>query len=254
MKLEQINDVETLEELLIYDDLPTEGQCDALVHVFNNFSSTQVRHVLDVGCGSGRHSFELSNRGYEVVGIDISEKVISLAENKKPKGSTVRFFVGDIRTVDNQVLFDAAYAHNSTMAYFIQETEFLQALKRIHSSLTDDGLFIFDYFYPSNLMNKGRYSERLQQRKAKAGFVLEKISRHRIDTENQIHTEESTYVLSDGKEEKRFGTKEVLKYYEPEQIRALLTGNGFSEVYLFDRDTYDPVSDETIGIYVIAKK
>ena len=32
--------------------------------------------VLDIGCGTGRHSLELARRGYNVTGIDISEKML----------------------------------------------------------------------------------------------------------------------------------------------------------------------------------
>ncbi|MDK2884294.1 class I SAM-dependent methyltransferase [Pseudothermotoga sp.] len=44
--------------------------------------------ILDVGCGTGRHSIELAKRGYSVKGIDISERMLSIArKNVKKKVS-----------------------------------------------------------------------------------------------------------------------------------------------------------------------
>ncbi|MEQ1701161.1 MAG: class I SAM-dependent methyltransferase [Ilumatobacteraceae bacterium] len=44
--------------------------------------------VLDVGCGPGRHSYELARRGLIVHGIDISERFIELAQAEAPDGAT----------------------------------------------------------------------------------------------------------------------------------------------------------------------
>jgi SAM-dependent methyltransferase len=40
--------------------------------------------VLDVGCGPGRHSLELARRGIETVGIDISERFVTIARESAP--------------------------------------------------------------------------------------------------------------------------------------------------------------------------
>ena len=44
--------------------------------------------VLDVGCGPGRHAYELARRGLVVHGIDISERFIELAQQDAPEGAT----------------------------------------------------------------------------------------------------------------------------------------------------------------------
>lgn len=44
--------------------------------------------VLDVGCGPGRHSYELARRGVHVHGVDISQTFIDLATAKAPDGAT----------------------------------------------------------------------------------------------------------------------------------------------------------------------
>jgi len=38
-------------------------------------------NILDVGCGTGRHSLELSRRGYSVTGIDIADKMLDEARD-----------------------------------------------------------------------------------------------------------------------------------------------------------------------------
>ncbi|MFP4621958.1 MAG: class I SAM-dependent methyltransferase [Bacteroidales bacterium] len=38
--------------------------------------------ILDVGCGTGRHSIELSKRGYSITGIDLSESQLRKARDK----------------------------------------------------------------------------------------------------------------------------------------------------------------------------
>lgn len=44
--------------------------------------------VLDVGCGPGRHTYELAERGVEVHGIDVSQRFIDLAKESAPRGAT----------------------------------------------------------------------------------------------------------------------------------------------------------------------
>ena len=44
--------------------------------------------VLDVGCGPGRHAYELARRGMQVHGIDISERFVELAREHAPAGAT----------------------------------------------------------------------------------------------------------------------------------------------------------------------
>jgi SAM-dependent methyltransferase len=44
--------------------------------------------VLDVGCGPGRHAYELARRGFVVHGIDISERFVEVATANAPDGAT----------------------------------------------------------------------------------------------------------------------------------------------------------------------
>ena len=59
----------------------TMGECDFIEEEINY---DQTRRILDIGCGTGRHSIELAKRGYQVTGIDLSESQLKRAKEKAP--------------------------------------------------------------------------------------------------------------------------------------------------------------------------
>ena len=86
--------------------------------------------VLDAGCGTGQLTFELANRGANVIGVDISEKLIRLATDRCPKrlASKVSFYQGDM--LDAQFgSFDFIILMDSLIHY--QENDMLKALNQL---------------------------------------------------------------------------------------------------------------------------
>lgn len=57
----------------------TMGECDFIEQEINYDKNTRI---LDIGCGTGRHSLELAKRGYNVTGIDLSESQLERARQK----------------------------------------------------------------------------------------------------------------------------------------------------------------------------
>ncbi|MBL7148388.1 MAG: class I SAM-dependent methyltransferase [Nanoarchaeota archaeon] len=254
MLLEEINSYEAMKEKLIYLYLPTRKQCYTLCHIFESFADVPVRKVLDIGCGHGRHSLELSRRGYDVLGIDVSEEAIEICNGKKEVESNPRLLVCDMRKMAFRERFDAAFSHNSTIGYVLDEHEVAQIFSIIHGFVNNGGVFVFDYFYPMNLVRNGLYKPELTLHLDVDGLHLTKESRHEIDLEKQIHYERSTYTLTDGESSVVFQAKEVLRYYEPDQIRELLGRSRFGVIYIYDRERYCQIGDQTNGFLVIAKK
>lgn len=63
----------------------TRQEVDFLVDALGLRPGTRV---LDVGCGPGRHAYELAGRGVQVHGIDISARFIEIAADGAPAGAT----------------------------------------------------------------------------------------------------------------------------------------------------------------------
>ena len=60
----------------------TLGECD---FIEKEIEYNKNIKILDIGCGTGRHSIELSQRGYDIVGIDLSESLLQRAKEKANK-------------------------------------------------------------------------------------------------------------------------------------------------------------------------
>ncbi|HEU4944195.1 MAG TPA: methyltransferase domain-containing protein, partial [Solirubrobacterales bacterium] len=63
--------------------------------------------VLDMACGTGRHSLELARRGHEVVGVDISPDLLAIAEaDAEAESLSASFLAVDLRELDFSEGFD----------------------------------------------------------------------------------------------------------------------------------------------------
>jgi len=93
-----------------YDQEPfaqgTVGECDFIEKEIN---SNKKLKILDVGCGTGRHSVELSKRGYNITGIDLSDSMLNKAREKAKKlNLNIDFQKHDARSLTFSNEFDLA--------------------------------------------------------------------------------------------------------------------------------------------------
>lgn len=102
--------------------------------------------VLDLGCGRGRHSISLNERGYRVVGLDLSESAIRTARRKAEEKNleNIRFEVRDMRKPLPE-RFDAVLNLFTTFGYFHDDRENARVFDSVASMLEPDGVFVIDF-------------------------------------------------------------------------------------------------------------
>jgi 2-polyprenyl-3-methyl-5-hydroxy-6-metoxy-1,4-benzoquinol methylase len=77
--------------------------------LLNLYAVPRDAHILDVGCGTGRHSIELARRGFRVTGIDLSEGMLSVARrNAESAGVEVEFLRRNAKDFSFDEPFDLA--------------------------------------------------------------------------------------------------------------------------------------------------
>jgi len=100
--------------------------------------------ILDVGCGYGRHAFELVQRGYNVTGLDLSlPLLLRAAEESKRRALPVKFVQGDMREMEFEKQFDGAYSMLTSFGYFDEDTN-LRVAERIGRALKPGARFLLD--------------------------------------------------------------------------------------------------------------
>jgi len=97
--------------------------------------------VLDLACGIGRHSLELRRRGFEVVGVDISEELLEMAKAEaKAQSLEVSFLQADLRQLDLRDEFDIVLNLNDgAVGYFETDEENYRTFEVVAQALRSGG-------------------------------------------------------------------------------------------------------------------
>ena len=115
--------------------------------VFKNNGVPYGSLVLDLACGTGTMAFLMAQKGYEIIGVDASEDMLSEAAQKKEimvKGKDILFLNQDILNLDLYGTVNAAYSTCDALNYILTEEELEKVLFNVALFLETKGVFIFD--------------------------------------------------------------------------------------------------------------
>jgi ubiquinone/menaquinone biosynthesis C-methylase UbiE len=100
--------------------------------------------VLDLACGTGRHSIPLSQGGYGIVGLDGSLTLLRIA---KRRWSQLQVVLGDMQFLPFKPdVFSAAVSMDTSFGYLPSEQDDLQSLHELRRVLNSEGGFLLDVF------------------------------------------------------------------------------------------------------------
>lgn len=109
------------------------------------FAERGVRRILDAACGTGHHAIALAQRGYEVVGADLSAPMIDCArENARTAGVEVRFAVagfGHLSALGEKDL-DAVLCLGNSLPHVLTPSAVTEALADFAALLRPGGLVV----------------------------------------------------------------------------------------------------------------
>ena len=108
------------------------------------------KHVLDLACGTGDLTMLLSEMGYKMTGLDLSEQMLEIAKSKDQK-DRIRFVHGDMLNLNLGELFDSIVCANDSVNYCSSLTQVNLLFEGVNRHLSIGGVFVFDYHQISRL-------------------------------------------------------------------------------------------------------
>jgi 2-polyprenyl-3-methyl-5-hydroxy-6-metoxy-1,4-benzoquinol methylase len=229
----------------------TIGECDFIEKEINKDKALKI---LDVGCGTGRHSIELTKRGYSVTGIDLSESMLEKAKDKASESNLdIIFLKHDARNLPFENQFDVAIMLCEG-GFPLMETDEMnyEILKNVSKSLKHKSKFIFTtlnglfpLFHSINEFHADGAIEGIATYDSK-NFDLMTFRDYNI-----------TKVVDDNGIEKELECDE--RYYVPCEISWLLKTLGFTKIDIFGAklgaySRQDKLTTEDFEMLVIAER
>ncbi|HHT73290.1 MAG TPA: class I SAM-dependent methyltransferase [Firmicutes bacterium] len=227
----------------------TIGECDFIEKELNHDKSLRV---IDIGCGTGRHTIELTKRGYSVTGIDLSEAQLKRAREKASQENLkIEFLKHDARVLPFEGEFDVAIMMCEG-AFSLMETDEMnfQILQNAAKALKSPGKFIFTtlnglyrLFHSSHSTQDGSGHGSPGQGES-FDFMTMRSHDHLRFTDDDGNQHE--IVISE-------------RYYLPSEITWLLKSLGFHRIDIFGAklgafSREDRLSVDDFEMLVIAEK
>ncbi|HVJ21411.1 MAG TPA: methyltransferase domain-containing protein [Polyangiaceae bacterium] len=207
------------------DGRATRTEVDALAGALELAEGSRV---LDVPCGTGRHSLELARRGHHVTGVDFNPAVLDTGRAEAAaEGLGVDFRRGDMRGLDFDGEFDAAICHWGSFGYFGDDENegFVRGISR---ALRPAGKFFLDThvaetLYPKVVKRDFQYHGEGEQR-------LRVLQERRID--HETGRVESTWIFQKGGREETHSIS--IRVYTYRELSVMFAAAGMRIVAATD--------------------
>ncbi len=229
----------------------TLGECDFLE---KEIAFNKSLKILDIGCGTGRHSIELSKRGYSITGIDLSESQLERAKEKAAKENLkISFLRYDARNLPFQKEYDLVIMLCEG-GFPLMETDEMnfEILQNATKALKEKGKFIFTTL--NGLFPLYHSVEEFCKSESQEGNATYRSNTFDLMT---FRDHNITVLEDDSGNKKELHCNE--RYYVPSEITWLLKSLGYKKIEIlgaklgkFSRN--DKLTTEDFEMLVIAEK
>jgi SAM-dependent methyltransferase len=183
--------------------------------------------ILDLCCGTGELSQWLLNKGYQVTGIDRSQRMLEYAHQNAPN---CKLILGDVRFFELPPTFHAVSSMGLGFNHILNLSELTATFHNVYSTLHSNGIFIFD------LRLEEAYNSTLN------GRILGDIKDEYAWAMKNIYYPETkecrvfvtTFQLREIDCWKRLDTSFSVIGYSRAEVQSTLKNVGFTEVSVYD--------------------
>ena len=213
---------------------------------------TEKDLVVDLGCGTGTLTELLSQKGYDMIGVDMSAEMLNVALAKKEKsGSPILYLCQDMRELDLYSTVGTVISVCDSVNYLLEDEEVLETFGLVNYYLYPGGIFLFDF----NTVYKYEQiigDTTIAENREKCSFIWENY----YHEDGHINEYDLTVFAREEKSRlfRRFTETHFQRGYTVEEMKGFLEQAGLELIRFLDADTHKEPTACSERIYGIARE
>jgi ubiquinone/menaquinone biosynthesis C-methylase UbiE len=223
-------------------EIADKNQTEKQLQFLKNHLKTEG-YVLDLACGTGRHSIPLNQKGYRMVGLDVSVKLLRIA---KKRSSRVEVVLGDMRHLPFKTgAFMAGVSMDTSFGYLPSEADDGVSLAEVRRVIFQHGTFVIDVFNREELAAKYRGKKQSSKWKEFPSFFLKQERTVSQSGEYLI----DLWTIRDKENERLDIFEHSVRLYELKKLTGLLDQAGFAITKFYgsyEEENFSPNSPRLI--------
>lgn len=241
----------------LMNSMPYEDWLRFIKESFERFG-VKPTTLVDLGCGTGNLSIPLAAEGIMVTGIDLSEDMLAVAEQKHSeqpsqlRGGGIRWIQQDIREWELGEEVDVAISCCDSLNYLLEEEDIVDAFRQTWAGLKPGGLFLFDVHPPQQLFAYAESQPFFLNEDDVAYIWTSELDEERVQIEHDL----TIFVKDSGQQEtfRRIDEMHEQRAYPLRWLEQMLIEVGFREVHQAADFTWEQPTEKTERAFFIAKK
>ena len=233
---------------MFMDNVPYGEWCGYLCGILDE-AGIREGLVLDLGCGTGKMTRLLKERGYDMIGVDLSEEMLSIAREQGGEG--ILYLQQDMRELELYGTVRAVVCVCDSINYLLEEGDLLKVFSLVNNYLDPGGIFIFDmntlYKY-RELLGDGVICENREQ----ASFIWENY----FDADTRINEYDLTLFIEEGETGlyRRYEEFHYQKAWSRETVEKLLEQAGLRLLAVYGEGSREEPGKDCERMYFVASE
>lgn len=234
---------------ILMQDVPYNEWVLYIRKIMDKFSYIP-KTILDLGCGTGTITQFLAQKGYDTIGIDISEDMLLVAKSKAKKlNLDILYLCQDITSFELYGTVDCIISLCDTLNYITNELDLLKVFKLVNNYLEPNGLFIFDLntrYKFKEVMADNVFAETYDN----CAYIWDNY----YYENKKINEYMLTIFIKEGLQYSRYEEIHYEKAYSIKTIRDLLTESGLKLEAVYDDNSFNRPNNKSERIYFVARE